>query len=133
MCVFVHLSPLQAVRNLNPLICRFYFLDGKAKAMGVSPTSTATDVIRGLAEKIELQTVEGWALYEVYTPPYYEMGIISTTQRFYVYQRLFCHSEAVVVHLQLYESGSLLKQFLPQLFKCLDETLELCFLFSGQS
>jgi hypothetical protein len=56
---------IAAVRNLNPLICRFYFLDGKAKAMGVSPTSTATDVIRALAEKIELQIVDGWALYEV--------------------------------------------------------------------
>ena len=54
------------MRNLNPLICRFYFLDGKAKAMGVSPTSTATDVLRILAEKIELQNVDGWALYEVY-------------------------------------------------------------------
>lgn len=56
---------MQAVRNLTPLICRFYFLDGKAKAMGVNPTSTATDVIKNLAEKIELQNVEGWALYEV--------------------------------------------------------------------
>ena len=56
---------LQAVRNLNPLICRFYFLDGKAKAMGVNPTSTATDVIKILAEKIDLQNVAGWALYEV--------------------------------------------------------------------
>ena len=57
----------QAVRNLNPLICRFYFLDGKAKAMGVDPSATATDVIRALAEKIELQNVDGWALYEVST------------------------------------------------------------------
>ena len=55
----------QAVKNLNPLICRFYFLDGKAKAMGVDPSATAHDVIRALAEKIELQNVDGWALYEV--------------------------------------------------------------------
>lgn len=61
-CCLCH---MQAVRNLTPLICRFYFLDGKAKAMGVTPTSTATDVIKNLAEKIELQNVEGWALYEV--------------------------------------------------------------------
>ena len=63
---FPSLLPLtQAVKNLNPLICRFYFLDGKAKAMGVNPSATAGDVIRTLAEKIELQNVEGWALYEV--------------------------------------------------------------------
>ena len=53
------------MKNLNPLICRFYFLDGKAKAMGVNPSATASDVIRALAEKIELQNVDGWALYEV--------------------------------------------------------------------
>ena len=57
---------MQAVKNLNPLICRFYFLDGKAKAMGVNPSATASDVIRALAEKIELQNVDGWALYEVH-------------------------------------------------------------------
>lgn len=58
-------TPTQAVKNLNPLICRFYFLDGKAKAMGVNPSATAADVIRALADKIELQNIDGWALYEV--------------------------------------------------------------------
>lgn len=61
-------TPTQAVKNLNPLICRFYFLDGKAKAMGVNPSATAADVIRALADKIELQNVDGWALYEVSMP-----------------------------------------------------------------
>lgn len=56
---------LQSVQNLNPLICRFYFLDGKAKAMGVIPSATASDVIKMLAEKIELKSTDGWALYEV--------------------------------------------------------------------
>lgn len=35
--------------------------------MGVDPSATAMDVIRALAEKIELQNVDGWALYEVST------------------------------------------------------------------
>ena len=54
------------MQNLNPLICRFYFLDGKAKAMGVDASATANDVIRILCEKIDLQSVDGWALYEVH-------------------------------------------------------------------
>lgn len=53
------------MKNLNPLICRFYFLDGKAKAMGVSPSATANEVIKILSQKIDLQSVDGWALYEV--------------------------------------------------------------------
>ncbi len=66
-CTHLHLNT-QAVRNLNPLICRFYFLDGKAKAMGVDPSATAFNVIRTLADKIGLQNVDGWALYEVRIP-----------------------------------------------------------------
>ena len=53
------------MKNLNPLICRFYFLDGKAKAMGVNPSATANEVIKILSQKIDLQNVDGWALYEV--------------------------------------------------------------------
>jgi myosin-7 len=56
---------IACVRNLNNLICRFYFLDGKAKAIGVDPSATGGDVVRVLADKIELQNVDGWALYEV--------------------------------------------------------------------
>ena len=53
------------MKNLNPLICRFYFLDGKAKAMGVGASATANAVITSLSQKIDLQSVDGWALYEV--------------------------------------------------------------------
>ena len=64
LCHYPH-ENAQAVRKLHPLICRFYFLDGKAKAIGVDPSATASDVIKALAEKIELQNVDGWALFEV--------------------------------------------------------------------
>ena len=40
-------------------------MDSKAKAMGVIPSATASDVIKMLAEKIELKSTDGWALYEV--------------------------------------------------------------------
>ena len=36
--------------------------------MGVSASATANDVIKILSEKIELQSVDGWALYEVSVP-----------------------------------------------------------------
>ena len=91
-CCLCH---MQAVRNLTPLICRFYFLDGKAKAMGVNPTSTATDVIKNLAEKIELQNVEGWALYEVTVCCQLirsEVSLVSITQSVTIFLCLIMHA-----------------------------------------
>jgi len=55
---------MDSIRNLQQFYVRFYFLDGKAKALGVHQTATAADVIVELAEKIGLQDVDGWALYE---------------------------------------------------------------------
>jgi hypothetical protein len=31
---------IEAIRSQSELICRFYFLDGKAKAIGINPTAT---------------------------------------------------------------------------------------------
>jgi myosin-7 len=58
-------TEIAAVKNLHPLICRFYFLDGKAKAIGVDPCATTSDVIKALGDKIDLQSMDGWALFEV--------------------------------------------------------------------
>eukprot|EP00039_Didymoeca_costata_P024022 m.9005 g.9005 ORF g.9005 m.9005 type:complete len:2048 (+) comp3994_c0_seq1:287-6430(+) len=55
---------IEAIRAHQPIICRFYFLDGKAKAVGVHPSWTASDVIAAVAEKIGLQNTAGWALFE---------------------------------------------------------------------
>lgn len=55
---------IEAIRAHQPIICRFYFLDGKAKAVGVQPSWTAADVIAAVASKIHLQTTAGWALFE---------------------------------------------------------------------
>jgi hypothetical protein len=40
-------------------------LDGKTKALGFQPCDTVTDVLDRMAEKIGLQSLDGWALYEV--------------------------------------------------------------------
>lgn len=55
----------KAVKVPSQLICRFYFLDGKAKAMGVDPSATASDVIKSLASRVDLQSSDGWGLFEV--------------------------------------------------------------------
>lgn len=55
---------IEAIRAHQPIICRFYFLDGKAKAVGVQPSWTAADVIAAVAGKIHLQSTAGWALFE---------------------------------------------------------------------
>jgi len=55
---------IDAIRAHQPIICRFYFLDGKAKAIGVEPSWVAADVIRAVASKIGLKSTAGWALFE---------------------------------------------------------------------
>lgn len=55
---------IDSVRQQQPIICRFYFLDGKAKAVGIQPSWTVGDVIIAIAEKMGLQKVAGWALFE---------------------------------------------------------------------
>lgn len=63
-------SPLeiQACKNLTNLTCKIYLLDGRCEVLSVHPCDTALDSLVKLAQKIDLQSVEGWAFYESYTP-----------------------------------------------------------------
>lgn len=55
---------IDAIWKLQHIVTRFYFMDGKAKAIGVHPAWTIADVIKAIADKMGLQSTSGWALFE---------------------------------------------------------------------
>ena len=41
-------------------------MDGKTKAISVEPSENVVDVLGKVQQKIDLQNISGWALYEVH-------------------------------------------------------------------
>ncbi|CAD5123362.1 DgyrCDS11718 [Dimorphilus gyrociliatus] len=55
---------VESIRNLQPLLLKVHFYDGKTKALALDYTDTVLNTIKKIREKINLKSLEGWALYE---------------------------------------------------------------------
>lgn len=52
------------MQNMSPLVSRIHFLDGQTRGVSIEFTETSGETLRKIQEKIDLKSLDGWALYE---------------------------------------------------------------------
>ena len=55
---------IAAIRRLGTIVCRFFFLDGRTKAIDIHPTDTAEQAVKKLCDRLGLKVKDGWAVYQ---------------------------------------------------------------------
>jgi len=55
---------VEAVRRLDSVVCRIHFLDGRSKSIDISPLDTAGDIVQRVSDRMGLNPIDGWALYQ---------------------------------------------------------------------
>lgn len=92
------------MRRLGTIVCRFFFLDGRTKAIDIHPTDTASDAVYKLADKLCLRSIDGWSIYqsrsdgeEHVRAHHYLYDIIAAWQSYVSHLSL----NALLIHLEL--------------------------------
>jgi myosin-7 len=69
---FPCLMEVSSIKQGSTILCRIYLMDGQVKAIPILSTTTGSEAIKLISEKIELKDPSGWAIFERRDSPFEE-------------------------------------------------------------